>query len=186
MHRGDARASALVDQAIDDGRRPLSLLGEDFEAYLDVQSIVHNFKVLDREYPGSKFILTTSADVESWLQSRRRHVEANRCNKEYDGPWYEVDEVGWVEEWKAHHAAVLRHFANRPEDLLVFDVRAGHGWERLSPFVGMPEPSRRFPWLNSAGRGTYRGEPRLDVVRRRVWALEGVIRRRLWCSRHPC
>ena len=32
--------------------------------------------MLDRQYPGSKFILTVR-DLDDWLDSRRRHVETN-------------------------------------------------------------------------------------------------------------
>jgi Sulfotransferase domain len=182
LHRGDVATSDLVDRAIEEGRPPLELVGEQYEAYLDVSAIVRRFDVLDGAYAASRFVLTTS-DRADWIESRRRHVLANvqRAERgEYDGPFLEIDEPAWVEEWEAHHAAVLRHFAGRPDDLLVMDVRAGDGWETLAPFLGVRVPRRAFPWENREGRGTYAGGGRLDRVARRSEAVVGIARRRGW------
>jgi hypothetical protein len=40
---------------------------------------------------------------------------------------------------------VREHFADRPGDLLVLDITAGEGWDRLCPFLGLPEPGVPFP-----------------------------------------
>jgi hypothetical protein len=79
-------------------------------------------------------------------------VEHNRRLRDLGlehGDFLEVDVDGWVAERERHHDAVLSHFAGRPDDLLVIDLCAGQGWERLAPFLGWDRlPERTFPWEN--------------------------------------
>ncbi len=92
------------------------------------------FKELDKQYPGSKFILNTR-DKDKWLKSRSKHLcysmvtypEANgrtylelftniyNCSKE------KILER-WSKEWDEHHAAVQEYFKDRPNDLLIFNI----------------------------------------------------------------
>ncbi len=112
------------------------------------------FRVLDEQYPGSRFILNTR-DIESWLDSREKHVrrlpDLEHLRAEHpDSSWYRIDRAAWRRDYEAHHAAVEAHFADRPDDLLVMNVGAGDGWEKLCPFLGLPEPARPFPVKNVA------------------------------------
>ena len=50
-----------------------------------------------------------------------------------------------------HHDDVHRYFMNRPDDLLEMNIIDGDGWERLSPFLGLPAPAAPFPHLNQRG-----------------------------------
>lgn len=180
LHKGDTATSDLVDRAMDGGLPPLDLIGDQYDAYLDVDAIVRRFGELDSHYPDSKFILTTS-EIDSWLNSRRRHAEANRLRAaegRYDGPLLEIDLDEWRDEWKRHHDAVRAYFASRSDDLLVFDVRAGDDWTTLAPFLESPVPSRPFPWENREGMGTYNREAAWRRVRRRVDYVVGRARRR--------
>jgi hypothetical protein len=170
LHKGDARSRELVERAHREDQPLLRYLGSRFDAYLDVSPLVRLFPIADRQYPGSKFILTTRP-MEAWLDSRERHVLANverAARGEYDGPWISVDREAWRQERLAHDDAVRTYFADRPTDLLVMDIPAGDGWEKLAPFLGKPLPSHPFPWENRDGLGTYREEGRLDRTRRRV------------------
>lgn len=180
LHKGDAATSALVDQAADDGLPLLHLIGDRYDAYFDVDAIVHRFRELDSQYPNSRFILTTS-DVDSWLNSRRRHAEANQrrwAEGRYDGSLLEVDMTGWRHEWEEHHELVRAYFADRSDDLLIFDVRAGDDWTSLAPFLGSPIPNRPFPWENRDGSGTYQSEAAWHRARRRINYAIGRARRR--------
>jgi hypothetical protein len=47
-----------------------------------------------------------------------------------------------------HHQDVLGYFRGREGDLLVLNICAGEGWERLSPFLGREVPQDPFPWEN--------------------------------------
>lgn len=169
LHKGDAATSAAVEAAIRDGNPPLAYIGEKFNAYFDVEAVVHNFIELDEWYPGSKFILTTR-HVEGWILSRTKHVHANQARAargEYNGTWLTVDVDAWRTEWDRHHRAVRAYFALRPDDLLEFDVTAGSGWETIAPFLGRSIPNRPFPWENKEGSGTYRPEGWLRRWQRR-------------------
>jgi hypothetical protein len=86
------------------------------------------FKELDRQYPGSKFILNTR-NKSAWLKSRAKHpvnkngqtnllaANAKMLNISPE----EVLEL-WGNEWDTHHHAVIEYFKERPQDLLVFDI----------------------------------------------------------------
>jgi 3'(2'), 5'-bisphosphate nucleotidase len=43
---------------------------------------------------------------------------------------------------------VATYFRDRPNDLLIIDVTAGEGWEKLCPFLGKPIPDLPFPKAN--------------------------------------
>jgi len=45
-------------------------------------------------------------------------------------------------------SAVLEHFRDRPGKLLVMNVTAGDGWEKLCPFLDTPIPDIPFPKAN--------------------------------------
>lgn len=135
-----------VERALADGR-PLLDDVEDADAYSDILALTENFDVLDAQYPGSRFILTVR-DTEEWIESRRRHVEANvamHARGEYHGSFLEIDLEGWRLEAEAHERRVRSHFAGRRRDLLVMDISAGDGWEVLCPFLGLAVPDLPFP-----------------------------------------
>ena len=119
-----------------------------YDAFSDILALAVRFAVLDEQYPGSRFVLTTR-DLDGWLESRRRHVLRNQAEAEagrYHGDFLEVDVEAWRAEREAHHAAVLAHFADRPGDLLVLDIGAGAGWDDLCLFLGVDVPDAPFPW----------------------------------------
>ncbi len=135
-----------IERALHDGRPLLDEL-EDADAYSDILALSTNFDVLDRQYPGNKFILTVR-DLDDWLDSRRRHVEQNlerRARGEYAGNNVVVDYPAWREERLQHDARVRAYFAARPDDLLVLDIAAGDGWQQLCPFLDRPIPDQPFP-----------------------------------------
>jgi hypothetical protein len=158
LHWGGPEASMAVKHAIDEDRPMLEYLAG-YDAYSDITRISRHFERADREYPGSKFVLTVR-DLDQWLDSRRRHVEQNvakQAEGRYDGIFVDVDYEAWTREYREHEAKVRAHFATRPDDLLVFDVAGGDGYEKLCPFLGVPVPDRPFPWRNR------------DVARPRTW-----------------
>ena len=137
---------AAVERALREGRPLLDDL-EDADAYSDIHALSINFDVLDRQYEGSRFILTVR-NIDEWLASRQRHVEANQAMQargEYDGTFLEVDVEGWRAEMVEHEERVVSYFSGRPNDLLVLDIASGHGWERLCPFLDLPVPEASFP-----------------------------------------
>lgn len=137
---------ALVEAAAREGR-PLLEQIDDVDAYSDILALSTNFDLLDEQYPGSKFILTVRSG-EAWLDSRRRHVEANIERKErgeYAGAFLTIDPDAWAAEMDDHVTRARSHFTDRPNDLLVMDIAAGDGWAQLCPFLGRPVPNEPFP-----------------------------------------
>ena len=149
LHWGGEAAYLGVLRAIDDGVPLLTYLPA-ADAYSDVEMLSVNFDLADAQYPGSKFILTVR-DLDSWLDSRRRHVERNVVRKQrgdYSGQNLTVDFAAWREQWIDHHRRVAGYFRHRYRDFLVMNIVAGDGWELLAPFLGHPIPLEPFPHEN--------------------------------------
>ena len=105
------------------------------------------YRFLDRQYPYSKFILTTR-ELETWLDSRERKVAKNLASPQYHHSFRTVDREGWVKHRAQYLADLDRHFAKRPGDFLVINIPAGEGWDKLCPFLGLPVPDQPFPLRN--------------------------------------
>ena len=154
LHFGGLEAHERVLRAIDERKPMLQHFDPEPDAVSDVIAVIYYFYLADRQYPGSKFILTLR-DMEEWLDSRRRHVERNQQSKEageYDGAFLTVDLDTWAEEYRRHEAVVRTYFAGRPADLLAFRPADGD-WEPLCAFLGRPVPELPFPWANRDRRG---------------------------------
>lgn len=118
------------------------------------------YEDLDHRWPGSKFILTVR-DEESWLRSCRTHW-ANPSNYKkgeehrvyMEIKWFlraavygchEFNEERFRRAYRRHVENVTRYFTGRENDLLVLNIAAGEGYERLAPFLGVPVPEQPFP-----------------------------------------
>ena len=155
-HWGGRPAYHAVLRAQREGARLLHHVGESSDAYSDIETLSVRFDLADLQYPGSRFILTVR-DVDGWVSSRRRHAERNLRNQRsgaYPGSNVSVDEEAWRMQWHTHIDRVSSWFHGRDDDLLVLDVCAGDGWERLAPFLGRPVPHSPFPRENVDGSPT--------------------------------
>ena len=139
------------------------------------EGIAPFFPQLDTYFPNSKFILTIR-DLESWLDSAEHHwpfvEEWARHNQEFNAAWdflststfgvrsFQRERFTYV--YLTHLDRVRRYFAARSHVLLELDICGGDGWEKLCPFLGLPEPDSRFPLAN-------RRESKQD---RRVWVAK--------------
>ena len=137
----DEPADKAVFRAQEEGL-PLLTYIAGYDAYSDIWPLIHNFDVLDKQYPGSRFVLTTR-DLNAWLESRTRHVERN----DPPGAAREVDHDEWRRGFERHHRRVKEHFADR-SDLLVVDITRDPSWEPLCEFLDRPVPDAPFPWAN--------------------------------------
>jgi Sulfotransferase domain len=135
------------------GRRLLDGLEQHYDAFSDFAA--HGFfETLDRQYPGSRFILTTR-ELQSWLDSRERKVRKNLADPNYKHAFTEVKREAWSAQRQAYLARLDRYFAARPADFLIMDITAGEGWDNLCRFLGKPVPEQPFPRLNElAGRNS--------------------------------
>jgi hypothetical protein len=129
---------------------------DDFDAYGDTP-VVSYYREIDAAYPGSKFILTVR-EVDAWLRSMKRLLGLERMLKPF--AWHMLSVVYGVHQFHEerlrrvyeHHVRdVQGYFEGRPGDLLVLDITAGEGWEKLCPFLGRPVPRAPFPHSASPG-----------------------------------
>ncbi len=119
------------------------------------------FDRIDREFPGSRFILTVR-DPSSWLTSFRHFQEQYRFRDitrplelnlgmviriHLMGCLTTSDDDRVIKAYESHNEKVRRHF-DGTDRLLVMDVCAGDGWDVLCPFVRRPRPARSFPHEN--------------------------------------
>jgi len=133
---------------------------EEYDAYSDFfmkRKTYHFFKIMDEQYPNSKFILNIR-DLSSWLRSRKGHVLKKLKLRKYrkqnpHSTWYNIDQAAWRKEFEEHSEDVLFYFRNRPADLLVINIPASEGWEKLCPFLGVPIPNESFPHENKTDWG---------------------------------
>lgn len=149
LHWGGPETRLLVEQALSEGKNLLDNLDPQIDAFSDILALSSNYRLLDEQYPGSRFILTVRP-VDVWLQSRQRHVERNIRRKaagEYDGNFLTADRPAWRAEWEAHVAAVREYFVGR-DDFLEIDLTLGRQWAQLCPLLGVAVPDVVFPWEN--------------------------------------
>ena len=138
-------------------------------------AIIHTiYPALDRNYPGSKFILTTRP-LEKWLPSVKQHFDKGHAPREDLGgrSWWDYnndarhvhaihemmygrrtfDAETMAGRYMRHEAEALEYFKDRPDDLLVVDIedRNSFAWERLCAFVDRPAPASDMPHLRKSG-----------------------------------
>lgn len=103
------------------------------DTYLDVGAVQSQFRSLDRDYPGSRFVFNVR-NTDHWIVSRLNHIEGRYVDfmNLYYGinlSWQE-----WVDRWRLefanHERAVAEHFQDR-KDFMRFDVDA----DRLSSLI---------------------------------------------------
>jgi hypothetical protein len=131
--------------------RPLLHGFDEWDAFSDILVLSERYGMLDRQHPGSRFILTTRP-MEDWVESRRAHVLRNQARAErgeYQGTFLTVEPDVWRAEFLAHHEAVDRYFAGR-DDLLVLRIAEGDGYEALCPFLEVAVPADPFPHRHRA------------------------------------
>jgi hypothetical protein len=149
LHWGGPPVHKLVQAALDDGLPLLANLDQRYDAFSDIGLLSRRFKMLDRQYRGSHFVLTVRP-IDEWVDSRRRHVENNvrrKARGEYDGTFLVVDEPKWRNEWTSHLANVRAYFEGR-SDFLEIDITADPNWRPFCELLGVPEPDVPFPWAN--------------------------------------
>ena len=114
------------------------------------------YRELDVRFPRSKFILTVR-DREGWLKSCMKQFSPrfaegqSEPNKRLFEDLYGTnvfDESKFSGGYEQFVAGVLEYFKDRPQDLLVLNVAAGEGWEKLCPFLRRPVPEVPFPKAN--------------------------------------
>lgn len=128
-------------------------MAEDYDAFEDNPWPIL-YRELDERFPGSKFILTRRP-AEAWIKSQVRdfattETPMRRWIYGEDAGCPEGNEDTYIARYERHNREVLEYFAERPDDLLVFDLPKGDGWDKLCPFLGHEIPDKPFPHANKA------------------------------------
>jgi Sulfotransferase domain len=126
-------------------------LAKEFDAFQDNPWPIL-YKELDQKFPGSKFILTLRPS-DDWIRSVVHHFDEKETPMRkwiYGIGCPRGNEDIYIARYKRHSREVLEYFKDRSEQLLVLNITAGEGWEKLCPFLGEPIPSIRFPCANTA------------------------------------
>lgn len=131
------------------------------QAVTDI-TVACRFRELDHNFPGSRFVYTVR-DIDSWLVSYRAHWESNKprrgtpamppFSEEAELALYrtlEFDEQRLISAYRKHEENVIKHFEGRPQDLLILNITAGDGWDKLCPFLGKRSPRVPFPHAHKA------------------------------------
>ena len=115
------------------------------------------YKQLDKQYPNSKFILTTR-DMEGWLKSCKKQFTERIVARQNEATaqvhidlygCHAFDPEKYASGYNRHVEGVLEFFKDRPEDLLVVDICGGEqNWVVLSEFLEQPVPDIPFPVTN--------------------------------------
>lgn len=137
IHHDFGHLAESIYQNAKDGMPLISHQYSDYAVYTDMERMysdpplqvgVAYFKELDKQYPGSKFILNTR-DKQAWLKSRAKHPVGKadtRSILEVNAKNFNITEDGvlamWAREWDEHHQAVVEYFKDRPNDLIVFNI----------------------------------------------------------------
>ncbi|MGI0025058.1 MAG: sulfotransferase family protein [Nitrososphaera sp.] len=144
-------------------------LSPDFRIYDDVDAVTDLpaaafYDELLQAYPKAKAVLTIR-DVDAWWESIEKHF-----NRHYRLPAFNpfkrqdrifrtslrnyvygstrATEFLYKKRYLEHNARVQTQVpAHR---LLVMDITAGEGWDKLAPFLGLPVPAIPFPHENKA------------------------------------
>jgi hypothetical protein len=142
-----------VQRAIDDNEKLLHYFSKNTCHFSDLDIIKDNFKILDEQYPNSKFILNTR-DKESWLKSRINHLNDYKRNlslgtNKYAKTWKWVNESEneWLQQWDNHHDKVIKYFKDN-ENFLIFNISKGDGYKKLCNFLKIPILNKPFPKKN--------------------------------------
>jgi len=118
------------------------------------------YEKMDREFPGSKFILT-KRDASRQLKSYRNMLKTLDLPRDewnamrrtlYGLSFPDVTANQLQQRYLQHNRDVQAYFQNRPNDLMEINWEAGDGWEKLCGFLGVPIPNVDLPHAN---RGIY-------------------------------
>ncbi|MFC1649231.1 sulfotransferase [Patescibacteria group bacterium] len=105
------------------------------------------YKLIDKTYPGSKYILTLR-NLDTWLVSMEKHVLRNQNNPDYKYDFLIIQKEKWAKFWKSYQRELVEYFKARPNDFLTMNIVAGDGWDKLCAFLDVQIPNKPFPHTN--------------------------------------
>ncbi|MDQ3052215.1 MAG: hypothetical protein M3Q95_15160 [Bacteroidota bacterium] len=145
------------------------------EVFQDIPfSLPGTYKELDKNFPGSKYILTVRDNPEQWYNSLlnfhsrlladgRIPTRADLMNSTYNGKGWlwktnryiyntPEDDVYHKETLLKHYTDynndVIEYFRDDPSKLLVINLNDSEASAKISNFIGMRTPIENMPWEN--------------------------------------
>lgn len=161
QHGGDEGIGLL--RRIDAGDYDLPTLSL-YDAFLD-NPYFTIWRQLAEKFPAAKFILT-ERDEAGWLQScigfyhgrRVRPMREWMFGEHADPSSSDAAAQAWLSAYQIHNRQIRDYFAGQPDRLLVMNVIAGDGWEKLCPFLAAQPPGKPFPHANRTKPNTLGGK----------------------------
>lgn len=108
------------------------------------------YPVLDREFPGAKFIHVIR-DPDTWIKSAVRDFadHPNMLHQLiYGASFPKGNEDAWLDRYQQHNTEVAAYFADRPADYLQLRLK-DLSYDRICPFLGKPVLSEPPPMANT-------------------------------------
>jgi hypothetical protein len=169
-------AELLLDHIIDDEQeifeKKIIEYCNEAEAYQDIPfSLPQVYKILDENFPDSKFILTIRDNSDQWFNSIKRfHAKlwggGDICTKEdlanakYRYKGYALRYINYVfgdsyynkkkyhKVYEKHISDVQKHFYNRPEKLLTINISDEKSYIKMCNFLEVVPKRNNFEWKN--------------------------------------
>ncbi|MGO3183509.1 MAG: sulfotransferase [Aequorivita sp.] len=170
------QAERLVkDWGEDDYRSIIKYVKNNGIAFQDVPfSFPNTFKILDNEFPDSKFILTIRDSPETWYKSLTNfhskmfgengnlptESDLKKAKYVYPGWAWEMfklhnppkediyNKEALIERYNDHNTSVMEYFKDKPGKLLVVNLKDRHTLKKISEFLNIKNVPSRIPWEN--------------------------------------
>ncbi len=153
----EQQAPIMDDIVMGVTKNPNFKLFDHVDAVVDIPA-AHYYKEIYNAYPELLFILTTR-NIDSWFQSVKWHygkrtpykmkdeqeiLKKTRALQKIVYGSEQIREKLYKTKFQEHNNNVIKTI---PKDkLLIMDITAGDGWEKLCSFLNIPEPSTPFPF----------------------------------------
>lgn len=147
------------------------------------------YRELDARFPDAKFILTIR-DTDGWLKSCKKQFTQKLADKQNDAHnqlfldlygCTVFDEDKFLSGYNQFVNDVQEYFRGRPDKLLIMNVTAGDGWEKLCPFLNKAIPRIPFPKANVTQIRWMRMEDLMDIAKE---AGQGILQAHNILSNH--
>ncbi len=167
-----------MDDIIENEHDNLIAYCEEAEAFQDMPfSCPDLYKVLDKKFPKSKFILTVRDNDEQWFNSMVKFhgklwatnsngiptkndlANANYVYKGFPlksinykfGDYY-YDKDVYCKVYNKHNNDVIKYFKDRKNDLLVINVAEKNSYNKLCKFIDVTPKRDSFEWKNKTDK----------------------------------
>lgn len=170
-------AELLANDIIKENYKELIKYCENYQVFQDYPfSYAPTYKIVDKAFPNSKFILTVRDSPEQWYQSLIKFHskifgrgekptidDLKNANYVYKGwEWevfrfhynihdksidiYEKDKM--INHYNAYNNEIINYFKYRPDDLLVINLKDSGAFLKFCSFIGAKTKETEFPWMN--------------------------------------